>query len=468
MAAREHRPRISVIGTGYLGATHAICMAVLGFRVVGVDSDPAKVAALADGCVPFYEPGLPEMLRKALDSGRLRFSTDVAEAAAFGDVHFVCVGTPQHPATGAADLGHVEAAVRGLAPHLRPGALVVGKSTVPVGTAARLAALVRALAPAGVDAEVAWNPEFLREGFAVEDTLRPERLVFGVSSARAREQLEACYRPLLDDRVPVVVTDLATAELVKVAANSFLATKISYINAMAEVCEAAGADVTRLAEALALDSRIGGRFLRPGLGFGGGCLPKDLRAFVHRAEELGVGPAVSFLHDVDAINGRRRTRVVDLVRRQAGGALYGVPVCVLGAAFKPDSDDVRDSPALDVARMLHEEGASVRVFDPQAMDNARRVLPQVRYESSALRAATGARVVALLTEWEQFRALDPELLARRVDARAVVDARHALDEAAWRRAGWTYLAPGRAAEDPPAPVPAAGVPRQRRVSTVRP
>ena len=312
------KPRLTVLGTGYLGATHAICLAVLGYEVLGIDTDEAKITALADGRVPFYEPGLPEMLRKALDSGRLRFSTDIADAADFGDVHFVCVGTPQAKGSPAADMTYVDQVVTSLAEHLTRRCLVVGKSTVPVGTADRLTQLLQATAPAGSLVELAWNPEFLREGFAVEDTMRPDRLVFGVASDWALSQLESAFAPLVEGGVPVVVTDLPTAELVTVSANSFLATKISFINAMAEVCETTGADVQQLAAALSYDPRIGGRFLRPGLGFGGGCLPKDIRAFIHRAEELGVGQAVSFLREVDAINQRRRQRTVDLVRAQAG------------------------------------------------------------------------------------------------------------------------------------------------------
>jgi UDPglucose 6-dehydrogenase len=436
-------PRVTVLGTGYLGATHAICMAVLGYEVLALDNDREKVDALASGRVPFHEPGLPELLRKALDSRRLRFTTDLAEAGAIGDVHFLCTGTPQLPGSDGADLSQVEAVVTGLAPYLTRPCLVVGKSTVPVGTAARLTRLLQESAPVGEAAELAWNPEFLREGHAIEDTLQPSRMVFGVASAWAEEMLRAAFRPIVEAGVPVVVTDLATSELVKVAANSFLATKISFINAMAEVCEATGADVSDLATALAHDDRIGGRFLKPGLGFGGGCLPKDIRAFAHRAAELGCGESVAFLHDVDAINRRRRERTVELVRAASGGDLAGVRVCVLGAAFKPCSDDVRDAPALDVARMLREEGADVVVFDPQAVDNARRTHPQLRYAGSVLEAATGAHVVALLTEWEHFRALDPRWLGRIVAGRAVVDARHALDADAYRAAGWTYRALGR-------------------------
>jgi UDPglucose 6-dehydrogenase len=446
----EH-PKITVIGTGYLGATHAVCMALLGYDVVGLDVDQAKIDQLAAGVLPIYEPGLEEKMREALASGHLRFTTDVALAAAHGDVHFICVGTPQSKGSDAADLSYVDAAVTSLARELTRKCLIVGKSTVPMGAAVHLTRLVRAAAPAGELVELAWNPEFLREGYAIKDTLEPDRLVFGIASDWAREQLAACYTSIIAAGTPVVVTDLATAELVKVAANSFLATKISYINAMAEVCEATGADVSHLAQALSYDTRIGGRFLKPGLGFGGGCLPKDIRAFAHRAETLGVGQAVSFLRQVDAINSRRRQRTVDLVRELAGGDLTGIKVACLGAAFKPDSDDIRDAPALDVARMLHEAGASVTVYDPAAMANARRSYPELSYAGSLEEAVIGAGVVALLTEWREFRDADPYHLARLVSAPCIVDGRHALDAETYRGAGWDYRALGRPVHPCPTP-----------------
>ncbi|WP_312678494.1 UDP-glucose/GDP-mannose dehydrogenase family protein [Microbacterium sp.] len=436
-------PRLTVIGTGYLGATHAICMAVLGYDVLGVDVDPEKVARLNAGEVPFFEPGLPEKLREALDYGRIRFTTDFDEAAAFGDVHFVCVGTPQLPGSHAADLRYVDAAFTALAERIDRKALLVGKSTVPIGTAARLTALVQSVSPIGAELELAWNPEFLREGFAVEDTLRPDRLVFGVASAYAERMLREAFAPIIANGTPVVVADTATAELVKVAANSFLATKISYINAMAEVCEATGADVNLLATALSFDDRIGGRFLKPGLGFGGGCLPKDIRAFRHRAEELGVGAAVRFLDEVDQINLRRRSRTVDLVRELAGGSLVGVRVAALGAAFKPNSDDVRDAPALDVARQLYLEGALVSVYDPEANANAHKMYPDLEYAENLGKCVRGAEVTVLLTEWDQFRRADPTLLGEIVAEKRIVDGRHALDASAYRRAGWEYRALGR-------------------------
>jgi UDPglucose 6-dehydrogenase len=437
------RPRITVLGTGYLGATHAVCMATLGYEVLGLDVDAAKVARLNSGEVPFFEPGLPELLTKNLESGRLRFTTSYDEVADFGDVHFLCVGTPQRKGEMAADLTYVDSAVDALLPRLaqrdRPGVLA-GKSTVPAGTAARIAERIRAEAP-GV--ELVWNPEFLREGFAVEDTLHPDRLVVGVKSGRGEQVMREVYAPLLGEGVPMVVTDFATAELVKVSANAFLATKISFINAMAEVCEATGADVTQLSRALSYDERIGGRFLHAGLGFGGGCLPKDIRAFMARAGELGVDQALSFLREVDAINLRRRARMVDLAAELVGGSFGGVKVAVLGAAFKPNSDDIRDSPALDVAATIQRRGAAVAVYDPEAMDNARRDYPTLGYRASTLEAARGADLVLHLTEWSEFRAMDPAALGEVVAARQIVDGRNALDPAAWRAAGWTYRALGR-------------------------
>ena len=436
------QPKLSVLGTGYLGATHAVAMVELGYDVIGLDVDEAKVARLTAGDVPFFEPGLPELLRKALDSGRLRFTTSYQEVADFADVHFVCVGTPQRPDGYAADLTYVEAAFSTLAPLLNRRALVVGKSTVPAGTAQRMSELVASLAPSD-EVEVAWNPEFLREGFAVEDTLRPDRLVFGVQSAAAEEALRAAFAPVISSGTPVVVTDFATAELVKVAANSFLATKISFINAMAEVCEVVHADVTALSEALGYDSRIGKRFLHAGLGFGGGCLPKDIRAFMARAEELGAQDALAFLEEVDAINKRRRARAIDLGRELLDGDYAGKRVCVWGAAFKPNSDDIRDSPALDVAAAAQKLGAAVIVYDPEAMENAKRTHPQLAMASSALEAARNADVLLLLTEWSEFRETDPAMLASVVAAPRIVDGRNALDPATWRAAGWTYRALGR-------------------------
>ncbi len=433
--------RLSVIGTGYLGATHAACMAELGYEVVGLDVDPAKVELLRSGRVPFYEPGLDEVLARNIEAGRLRFTTSFAEVGEFADVHFVCVGTPQAAGAQRADTSQVFGSVESLLPHLRPGALVVGKSTVPVGTAHQLAERIAESGPEG--AELAWNPEFLREGFAVEDTLHPDRLVIGVRSQRAEDLLREVYAPVTAQGTPLLVMDFATAELVKVAANSFLATKISFINAMAEVCEAAGADVVQLAAAIGLDPRIGSRFLAAGLGFGGGCLPKDIRAFTARAGELGAEDAVAFLREVDQINLRRRSTTVDLAREVLGGELRGHRVTVLGASFKPDSDDVRDSPSLDVAVAMQAAGADVVVHDPKGLRNAEKVYPNLGYEPDLDAALRGTELVVLGTEWREYRVLDPDRAAGLAGARNVIDARNALDPAAWRAAGWTYRALGR-------------------------
>lgn len=443
--------RMTVIGTGYVGTVHAACMADIGHQVLGIDIDAERIAVLAAGRAPIHESGLDELLARTVASGRLRFSTSLAEGAAFARTHFVCVGTPQRPDSHAADLRYVDAVVDGLAPHLRPGSLVVGKSTVPVGTAARLTERLAATAPG---TEVAWNPEFLREGSAVQDTMRPERLVVGVTSRHAEGVLRALYAPMILAGVPFFSTDPATAELVKVAANSFLATKISFINAMAEVCDAAGADASVLARAIGADSRIGPRFLQPGLGFGGSCFPKDIRAFAARAEEIGAGEAVVFLHEVDRINTRQRSRVVDQARRLLGGSFSGRRIGVLGAAFKPGSDDVRDSPALVVAAALHQQGATVRVHDPQAVDNARDAHPELAYALDVDKACEDADLVLHLTDWPEYRDIDPAALAALVRSPVLLDARNSLDSRRWSAAGWAVHAPGRPQQSTPASSPA--------------
>ncbi|MDT5339629.1 MAG: UDPglucose 6-dehydrogenase [Mycobacterium sp.] len=437
--------RCTVFGTGYLGATHAAGMAELGHEVIGVDIDPGKVAKLASGDIPFYEPGLRKVLRDNLDAGRLHFTTDYDEAAEFADVHFLGVGTPQKKGEYGADLRHVHAVIDTLVPRLKRSAVIVGKSTVPVGTAAELSERARQLTPAGVSVEIAWNPEFLREGYAVHDTLHPDRIVLGVQhdSLWAEAAIRQLYGPLLGEGVPFLVTDLQTAELVKVSANAFLATKISFINAISEVCEAVDADVTLLADALGYDPRIGRRFLNAGLGFGGGCLPKDIRAFMARAGELGANHALTFLREVDSINMRRRTRMVELATKACGGSLLGANVAVLGAAFKPESDDVRDSPALNVAGLLQLNGAAVNVYDPKAMENSQRVFPTLNYSTSVLEACDRADAVLVLTEWQEFVDLDPAALASTVRAKVVVDGRNCLDVDRWQDAGWRMYALGR-------------------------
>ncbi len=438
--------RIAVFGTGYLGATHAACMAELGHDVLGVDIDAGKLAKLGAGEAPFYEPGLDAVLKGNVDAGRLRFTSSYEEATEFANVHFIAVATPQKQGEFAADLKYVDAVIETLAPLLTVPAVIFGKSTVPVGTAARLGARVREVAPVGDAVEVAWNPEFLREGYAVQDTLHPDRIVLGVDKNRpghAEEVARDVYGLLLEEEIPFLVTDLETSELVKASANAFLATKISFINAMAEVCDVTGADVSVLADAIGHDARIGRKFLNAGIGFGGGCLPKDIRAFMARAGELGASHALTFLREVDSINMRRRARMMELTREVVGGSLIGARVAVLGAAFKPDSDDVRDSPALNIAGQIQLQGASVTVYDPKAMDNSRALFPTLSYATDFLEACRGADVTLVLTEWTQFRELEPADLDRVVRQRSIIDGRNCLDPGEWRTAGWVYRGVGR-------------------------
>ena len=442
---------MTVIGTGYLGATHAACMAELGHEVLGVDVDEHKIEALKNSKVPFFEPGLPEVLKRNIDAGRLSFTTDYAEAAAFARVHFIGVGTPQQRGSYAADTRYVEAVIDDLVPQLEGEHLILGKSTVPVGTAAALQERAdKLVAEHGNKAtvEIAWNPEFLREGYAVQDTIAPDRIVLGTraNNTAAEAVAREVYATPLANNTPFIVTDLQTAELVKVSANAFLATKISFINAVSEVCEIVGADVTQLADAIGYDDRIGRKFLGAGLGFGGGCLPKDIRAFMARAGEVGADQALTFLREVDAINMRRRQRVIDLAREELG-SLIGRNITVLGASFKPNSDDVRDSPALAVAGQLSLAGASVRVYDPQGMDNARKVFPTLDYAASLEDALTGAELVILATEWQEFKEMDPVWAAKLVERQVLIDGRNVLPVAEWQNAGWQLRALGRSLGD---------------------
>ena len=431
--------KLSVVGTGYLGATHAACMSSLGFTVVGVDTDAQKIAQLSRGELPFYEPGLDTLLASEIKTGRLTFTTDFS-AVADADVHFICVGTPQSKDGLAADLTYVKASVAAIAPYLKSGSLVVGKSTVPVGTAQMLRDQLAISAP---HADLAWNPEFLREGFAVEDTLTPNRLVVGVVNDRAEAILKEVYAPVIELGTPWIRADLPTAELVKVAANSFLATKISFINAMAEVCEAAGGDVTVLAKAIGYDPRIGNRFLQAGIGFGGGCLPKDIRAFMARAEELGAKQALEFLREIDQINLRARQRVIDVVRADLSEDLTQYRIAVLGATFKPDSDDVRDSPALDIAAQLHAAGAKVVVHDPKGIEPARKRFPTLAFEEDVKVAVKDSDAILHLTEWKEYRELDPGAIGQLVKSKFLIDGRNMLDRDKWRSAGWRVHALGR-------------------------
>jgi len=431
--------KLSVIGTGYLGATHAACMASLGFEVIGYDTETSKIELLSKGKVPFYEPDLEDLLAEQIKSGRLTFTTNINDIAD-ADVHFICVGTPQIKGGNAADLKYVDSALEAIAKIVKPGGLVVGKSTVPVGTATRLRNRLLELNP---KADLAWNPEFLREGFAVEDTLRPNRLVVGVVNDSAEKILKEVYASNLKENTPWVRADLPTAELVKVAANSFLATKISFINAMAEICEAAGGDVTVLAKAIGYDPRIGSRFLQAGIGFGGGCLPKDIRAFMARAEELGAKQAVEFLKEIDAINLRARQRIIELVRKDLSENLQGKKVAILGAAFKPDSDDVRDSPALDIAAQIQAAGAVVIVHDPKAIANAQKRFPALQFAEDINSTLKDAEIVLHLTEWKIYRDINPAEVKSLVKSAIMIDGRNALDRELWQSAGWKFRALGR-------------------------
>lgn len=431
--------KLSVIGTGYLGAVHAACMAELGFDVVGIDVDADKIAALQAGKAPFFEPDFEPILSRNIEAGRLMFTTDFSTMAD-ADVHFVCVGTPQAAGSLAADTRYVDSAIEEVAKYAKPGSIVAGKSTVPVGTAARLQQKLNELSAHGI--ELAWNPEFLREGFAVEDTLHPDRVVIGTNGPAAESLLRQVYASMIAANTPFLVTDYPTAELVKVSANAFLATKISFINAMAEVCETVGGDVVALADAIGHDVRIGRRFLNAGIGFGGGCLPKDIRAFQARAAELGVEEAVAFLRDIDAVNMRRRSRVVELADEMLSGSA-GKRIAVLGAAFKPNSDDVRDSPALDIASTLAEGGADVVIYDPEAMANALKRFPSLKTAGSIDEALTGADAVLHLTEWKVFRDIDPVHAKQLMAGDVMIDGRNALDLVAWRAAGFDAKALGR-------------------------
>ena len=433
--------RISVFGTGYLGAVHAVCMAHLGHEVAAYDTDTTKIAMLAAGEPPFFEPGFAELLESVLATGRLRFTHDAKEAVSTAAVHFVCVGTPSIPGSQAAYVGYVDSAVATIAVHVDCDGVIVGKSTVPVGTAQRLAADLTARRSPRL--EVAWNPEFLREGRAIDDTLRPDRLICGVSSQEAAKALLEVYSSIIEAGSPYLTTDLQTSELVKAAANSFLATKISFINAIAEVCEIVDADVVTLGRALGYDDRIGSRYLGAGLGFGGGYLPKDIRAFGARAGELGASDSLRFLHEVDKVNIRRREKAVSAASTMLGGDFLGMNVAVLGAAFKPNSDDVRDSPALNVAAAMHLKGAGVRVHDPRAIANAMATFPTLTYCDTVEEACRSADLIVLATEWDEYLRIDPVALSSIVRVPRLLDTRNALDREYWSSAGWYVYALGR-------------------------
>ncbi|MFF4495763.1 UDP-glucose dehydrogenase family protein [Streptomyces sp. NPDC001546] len=436
--------RVSVIGCGHLGIPHAAAMAELGHDVIGVDVDQAKVDRLNAGECPIYETGLPELLARHTTSGKLRFTTDIREAAAFAELHFIGVGTPIDADGRSYDTGQVYGAIRQLAPHLDRPCTIVGKSTVTVGTTAQVTALAQRLAPAGQAVDVVWNPEFLREGHAVEDTLRPDRLIAGLTSAEGEKAIRAVYAPILDAGVPLFVTDPATAELAKGAANTFLGLKISYINAVADMCEAAGGDIAQIVDILGIDPRIGSGGMRPGIGYGGGCLPKDVRAFTASARHLGADKAATLLRAAEEINESRTDVAMRLINSAlTGRPLKGAHVTVWGAAFKPGTNDVRESPALALAHALQQAGATVTVHDPQAVDTAMIRNPEFDYTDDLSASLDDADLVVLATEWPEYQQTNPVALVKRPATPLLVDCRTTLDPEPWRMAGWTLHQLGR-------------------------
>ncbi|WP_331741282.1 UDP-glucose/GDP-mannose dehydrogenase family protein (plasmid) [Streptomyces sp. NBC_00963] len=436
--------RVSVIGCGHLGIPHAAAMAELGHEVIGVDVDQARVDRLSAGECPIYEIGLPELLAHHTQSGRLRFTTDIREAADFAELHFIGVGTPIDADGRSYDTAQVFGAIRTLAPHLDRACTIVGKSTVSVGTTSQVTALVQRLAPAGEQVDVCWNPEFLREGHAVEDTLRPDRLIAGLTTAEAEKAIRAVYAPILDAGVPIFVTDPQTAELAKGAANTFLGLKISYINAVADMCEAAGGDVSQIVDILGIDPRIGSAGMRPGIGYGGGCLPKDIRAFTASAGQLGASQAATLLRAAEEINENRTYVALGLITRALGERpIRGTRVTVWGAAFKPGTNDVRESPALSLAQALQQAGATVTIHDPQAVATAMVRSPEFDYTDDLPTSLDGADVIVLATEWPEYRQADPQALGNRPATPLLVDCRTTLDPEPWRAAGWTVHQLGR-------------------------
>jgi UDPglucose 6-dehydrogenase len=415
-------------------------MASLGHDVVAFDLDSEKIAEFSSGNLPFFEPGLADLLKAGIKSGKLRFTNELADAISNSEVHFICVGTPQVIESGAADLSQIHSAVKAMAPLLSEGSTVVGKSTVPVGTASWVNKYFSEHAAQNV--KLVWNPEFLREGFAVKDTLHPDRIVLGVSNDSDSSLLEKIYSSTIESGTPVIITDYATAELVKVAANAFLATKISFINAFADLCDVVGADVTTLADAIGHDTRIGRRFLNAGIGFGGGCLPKDIRALQARANELGMKDQFEFLNQIDHINTGRRSYLVQQVAIELGD-VKSKNVAILGVAFKPDSDDIRDSPAISIAKRLIELGANVTVHDPEALQILSKIHPEIKTSNKVEDALANADLVLHLTEWQQYRELDLTQLSKLVKTRTIIDGRNILDRATWNSAGWKIIYLGR-------------------------
>ena len=437
--------KISVVGTGHVGLTTAACLAHIGHEVLGVDDDAEKIAQIERGEAPFHEPGLSELVAEGLDTGRLRVSTSTAEAAAHAEVVFVCVGTPTLP-SGEADLAQVERVGRAVAANLHGYAVVVEKSTVPVETGVWLQEIMDQERNGHGEFDVASNPEFLREGQAVRDALEPDRIVVGADSERALERLREVYRPIIDSTgCPFVTTDLATAELIKHSSNAFLATKISFINQVAEICERTGADVEEVAHAMGLDARIGPSFLRAGIGYGGECFPKDVRAYRYKADQLGVDFGI--LREIEQVNAGRVEAFVEKIRTVAGG-LSGRRVGLWGLSFKPETDDLRNAPAVEVARTLLDEGAAIVAHDPAAMTAVKRLLPEIGLASTPYDAARDAECLVICTEWPEYAAADLERLRGEMASAVVVDGRNVFRPRDMAAAGFVYASIGRATVRP--------------------
>ena len=431
--------RIAMIGTGYVGLVSGACLADFGHKVTCVDKDARKIEGLDAGGMPIWEPGLEALVKANVERGRLSFTTNVSRGVEGAEAVFIAVGTPARRGDGHADLTYVFEAVRELAKMVKPGTVLVTKSTVPVGTGDKIVAILDEEGAEGIS--VASNPEFLREGAAIRDFKIPDRIVVGAEDERAREVLREIYRPLFLNQAPILFTGRRTAELIKYAANAFLATKISFINEIANLCEAVDADVQDVARGIGLDNRIGPKFLHAGPGYGGSCFPKDTLALLQTAELVGVEQQI--ISAVVKVNDERKAAMADRVARALGGSVAGKRIGLLGLAFKPNTDDMREAPSIPLAATLVERGASVIAFDPVAREQAETVLTGVDYAADAYSAADGADAVVIVTEWDEFRALDLETLASRMRGRTLVDLRNVWDPHEAERAGFTYFGVGR-------------------------
>jgi len=433
--------KITVIGTGYVGLVSGACFSEFGFHVTCVDKDTKKIERLQQGEIPIYEPGLDDLVHRNVAAKRLNFTSEITDVVKDADAVFIAVGTPERRGDGHADLSYVYAAAKEIAPHLDGYTLVVTKSTVPVGTGREVEGIIRQTNP-DADFDVASNPEFLREGSAITDFMRPDRVVVGAEGSRAQAMMKALYRPLFLLETPILFTNLETSELIKYAANAFLALKISFINQMADLCEKIGADVHDVAKGMGLDKRIGSKFLHPGPGYGGSCFPKDTQALVRTASQFGA--PVSIVEDVVRYNAARKQSMGKRIIAAAGGEVSGKTIAILGLAFKPETDDMRDSPVLDIIPQLLDQKAKIKAYDPAAMAQAAPLLPdEVEYCDRAETAITGADIVVIVTEWNEFRAISPISLADKMSGRLIVDLRNIYDPAAIVEAGLNLVNIGR-------------------------